>query len=58
MRRYSLRYSLFVAGAVRLYLRPGVPNAQGLFRYSILYLFVLFLMMSVDALAMAGRTRS
>ncbi len=40
----------FIAGAVRLYRAPGVPTAQGLFRFSILYLFVLFLMMGVDAL--------
>jgi heme O synthase-like polyprenyltransferase len=40
-------------GAVRLYRAPGVPNAQGLFRFSILYLFVLFLMMGVDALLAA-----
>jgi protoheme IX farnesyltransferase len=51
----ALLGALFVAGALRLYLRPGVPNAQRLFRYSILYLFVLFLMMSMDALAVAGR---
>jgi heme o synthase len=40
----------FILGAVRLYRAPGVPTAQGLFRFSILYLFVLFLMMGVDAL--------
>ena len=49
--------ALFVAGAVRLYRSPGVANAQNLFRYSIAYLFVLFLMMSMDALAMAGLAR-
>ena len=49
---------VFVAGAVRLYRRPGVPNAQRLFRYSILYLFALFLVMSVDALAVAARAHS
>jgi protoheme IX farnesyltransferase len=54
----ALLGTLFVAGAVRLYLRPGVPHAQGLFRYSILYLFVLFFMMSMDALAVAGRATS
>ena len=43
----------FIVGAVRLYRAPGVPNAQGLFRFSILYLFVLFLMMGVDALLAA-----
>ena len=40
----------FIAGAVRLYRTPGIPAAQSLFRYSIAYLFALFLMMSVDAL--------
>ena len=40
----------FIAGAVRLYRQPGTPAAQGLFRYSILYLFLLYLMMSVDAI--------
>ena len=40
----------FLVGAVRLFRSPGVPTAQGLFRFSILYLFVLFLMMGVDAL--------
>ena len=53
----ALLGALFVAGAVRLYRSPSVANAQGLFRYSIAYLFVLFLMMSMDALAMAGRAR-
>ncbi len=40
----------FLVGAVRLFRAPSVPTAQGLFRFSILYLFVLFLMMGVDAL--------
>ena len=53
----ALLGALFVAGAVRLYRSPSVAKAQGLFRYSIAYLFVLFLMMSMDALAMAGRAR-
>ncbi len=39
----------FVAGAVRLYRRPGTPAASKLFRYSIVYLFSLFLVMTVDA---------
>lgn len=46
---------IFVAGAVRLYRQPGVPQAQSLFRYSIAYLFALFLMMSVDALVAMAR---
>ncbi len=46
--------AIFIAGAVRLYRTPGVPAAQSLFRYSILYLFALFLMMAVDALVAAA----
>ena len=42
--------ALFVAGAERLRRRATVPDAVALFRYSILYLFALFLMMAVDAL--------
>ncbi len=41
--------ALFVAGAVRLYRRPETVHAVQLFRYSIAYLFVLFLVMTVDA---------
>jgi protoheme IX farnesyltransferase len=40
----------FVIEAVRLERSPSVARAIALFRYSILYLFVLFLVMSVDAL--------
>ncbi len=47
--------AVFVAGAVRLFRSPGIPAAQSLFRYSILYLFLLFLMMGVDALVGAAR---
>jgi protoheme IX farnesyltransferase len=43
--------AVFVAGAERLRRKPSVPAAQQLFRYSIAYLFLLFLMMSLDALA-------
>ena len=50
--------ALFVLGAERLRRRPSVPHAQGLFRYSILYLFVLFLVMSVDALVTVLRARA
>jgi protoheme IX farnesyltransferase len=39
----------FVFAAVRLHRDPGTPRAIELFRYSILYLFALFLMMSLDA---------
>jgi protoheme IX farnesyltransferase len=46
---------LFVLGAERLRRSPSVPHAQGLFRYSIAYLFLLFLVMSVDALVTAAR---
>jgi len=41
----------FIALAARLYRSPGTPNAVALFRYSILYLFALFVFMAVDALA-------
>ena len=51
----ALLGALFIVGAERLRRSPSVPNAQGLFRYSILYLFVLFLVMSVDALVTAVR---
>ncbi len=46
----------FIAGAVRLYRQRGTPAAQGLFRYSILYLFLLYLMMSVDAIINSAST--
>ncbi len=46
--------AIFAIGAVRLYRNPGVPAAQALFRFSILYLFLLFLMMCVDALMSTG----
>jgi protoheme IX farnesyltransferase len=52
----ALLGGIFILGAVRLYRSPSAANAQGLFRYSIAYLFVLFLMMSLDALATAVRT--
>ncbi len=41
----------FVAAAVRLWRHPDVPKAVALFRFSIVYLFALFLAMTVDALA-------
>jgi len=49
---------LFVLGAERLRRVPSMPHAQQLFRYSIAYLFVLFLVMSVDALITVARARS
>ena len=42
--------ALFVAGAVQLYRRHETRYAVGLFRYSIAYLFVLFLVMTADAI--------
>jgi len=48
----------FLAGAERLRRKPSVPNAQSLFRFSIAYLFLLFLMMSVDALVALARART
>ena len=47
--------AIFLYGAERLRRAPSVPHAQQLFRYSIAYLFVLFLMMGADALAAAMR---
>ena len=41
--------ALFVAGAYRLWRDPSVPRAMHLFRFSILYLFCLFLVMTIDA---------
>lgn len=41
--------AVFLAAAIRLYRRPETAHAVQLFRYSILYLFVLFLVMSIDA---------
>ena len=41
--------ALFVAGAVRLWREKTVPRAMQLFRFSILYLFALFLFMAADA---------
>ena len=41
--------ALFVGGAVRLYMRAEARHAVALFRYSIAYLFVLFLVMAADA---------
>jgi protoheme IX farnesyltransferase len=45
----------FIGLAVRLHRAPSTPGAVALFRYSILYLFALYLCMAVDALA--GRLR-
>jgi protoheme IX farnesyltransferase len=41
---------LFVLGALRLYRTPETRHAVQLFRFSIAYLFVLFLVMTADAL--------
>jgi protoheme IX farnesyltransferase len=38
----------FAAMAYRLWRRPAVPRAVGLFRFSILYLFALFALMTAD----------
>jgi len=45
----ALLGAAFVALAVRLFRRPSTAHAMQLFRFSILYLFALFLMMTVDA---------
>ena len=39
----------FIVGAVRLLRTPSTPLAMHLFRYSILYLFALYLLLTVDA---------
>jgi len=39
----------FVIEALRLHRDPSIPRAIALFRYSIVYLFLLFLVMAVDA---------
>ncbi len=41
----------FIVGAVRLLRTPSTPLAMHLFRYSILYLFALYLLLTVDAAA-------
>ncbi len=50
----SLLGTVFVTFAIRLQRSAAIPHAVRLFRYSILYLFLLFLLMTVDA---AVRTR-
>ena len=44
----------FLFEAFRLYRTPSTARAVGLFRFSILYLFALFLVMTVDALWQVG----
>jgi len=41
----------FIREAIELYRAPSTPCAVRLFRYSIVYLFALFLIMTVDAIA-------
>ena len=54
----ALLGALFLAMAIRLQRRPSTAHAMQLFRFSILYLFALFLMMTVDAgLAALGPPR-
>ncbi len=45
----TLLGALFLWLAVRLYRKPSTPHAMQMFRFSILYLFALFMMMTVDA---------
>jgi protoheme IX farnesyltransferase len=45
----------FVIGAVRLWRNPGTPRAVALFRFSILYLFALFALLTVDAAVRLAR---
>jgi heme o synthase len=42
--------ALFIFYAVRLYRRPTTPHAVHLFRFSILYLFLLYVALTADAL--------
>lgn len=54
----ALLGALFLAMAIRLQRRPSTAHAMQLFRFSILYLFALFLMMTLDAgLAALGPPR-
>ena len=47
--------AVFIGMAIRLQRSAAIPHAVGLFRYSILYLFLLFVLMTLDA---AIRARS
>jgi len=44
----------FAIEALRLYRSPSTPRAISLFRYSIVYLFALFLVMAIDAALKPG----
>ncbi len=45
----------FIAGAVRLQRSGSIPHAVNLFRYSILYLFLLYAFLTVDAALRASQ---
>jgi len=45
----ALLGALFLASALRLKRTGAVPDAVRLFRFSILYLFLLYVLMTVDA---------
>jgi protoheme IX farnesyltransferase len=45
----ALLGALFLAGALRLRRTAAIPDAVRLFRFSILYLFLLYVLMTVDA---------
>jgi protoheme IX farnesyltransferase len=47
----------FIAYALRLWRDPSVPRAVHLFRFSILYLFLLFVFLTADAVVRAGGGR-
>ena len=51
----ALLGATFIALAIRLWARPGPANAIGLFRFSILYLFSLFVALTADAMWRALR---
>lgn len=50
--------ALFVAWAERLRRRPTVPHAVALFRYSIVYLFAVFLCLTLDAVWRSWQARA
>jgi heme O synthase-like polyprenyltransferase len=51
--------ALFIASALRLRRSGAIPDAVRTFRFSILYLFLLYLLMTVDAaVRLSGRVTS
>jgi protoheme IX farnesyltransferase len=50
--------ALFILYAHRLWRSPSVPRAVHLFRFSILYLFLLFVFLTADAIVRLGSVRA